>query len=225
MLGFMHWVANFTRPDISPALSLLSSRMRNPTTDDYHAVRGVAHYLANTKDLGLTYTVQTRIESSPAPPVGYSDASHNDHPDGSSTGGQVITWLGGAVPYRSKKHLPVDRATGQSEYTEAAHASADLVFVRNILSELGVPYADPFTLHVDNNSALAFADTDTNSPKSKHFRLRYHFIRDAISAGLVKVQKIGSIDQLADLFTKSLLAVDFAPFRRQLGLIPLNLRG
>jgi hypothetical protein len=40
--------------------------------------------------------------------------------------------------------------------------------------------------------------------RSKHIRVRYHFIRDCLAEGSIKARYISTKDQLADLLTKPL---------------------
>ena len=54
--------------------------------------------------------------------------------------------------------------------------------------------------------------------KSKHIEIRYHFIRDMVQKGVVKLQYISTNDQTADVLTNSLPRVKFEYFRRRLGV-------
>jgi hypothetical protein len=45
--------------------------------------------------------------------------------------------------------------------------------------------------------------------RSKHIRVRYHFIRDCLAEGSIKARYINTKDQLADLLTKPLGRIKF----------------
>ena len=56
------------------------------------------------------------------------------------------------------------------------------------------------------------------SKLSKHIDIRYHYIREVIERGLVKVEFIKGSNNPADLLTKNLGRIKFELFRSQLGL-------
>lgn len=61
----------------------------------------------------------------------------------------------------------------------------------------------------------------------KHIALAFHFVREQVQKGLLRVAYVSTEDQLADVLTKPLLRQRFAILVRKLGLTsPVsNLRG
>lgn len=57
--------------------------------------------------------------------------------------------------------------------------------------------------------------------RTKHLEIDVHFIREKISAGVVKTIKIQSNFQTADIFTKGLGSSQHLLFCKQLGMIDL----
>ena len=55
--------------------------------------------------------------------------------------------------------------------------------------------------------------------RSKHIDLKYHYIRDIVQKGVVKLQYTSTDEQVADIFTKPLARVKFAYFRERLGVV------
>ena len=53
--------------------------------------------------------------------------------------------------------------------------------------------------------------------RSKHIDIRYHFIRDMVHQGAVRLDHIGTDEQVADILTKPLGKVEFLTFRKKLG--------
>jgi hypothetical protein len=58
--------------------------------------------------------------------------------------------------------------------------------------------------------------------RSKHIDTRYHFLRECIEEGKVKVEHVGTVEQLANIFTKALGRIRFAELREKLGVIELQ---
>jgi hypothetical protein len=45
--------------------------------------------------------------------------------------------------------------------------------------------------------------------KSKHIEICYHYIRDMVKRGVVKIQYVGTDEEVADVLTKPLSHVNF----------------
>ena len=45
--------------------------------------------------------------------------------------------------------------------------------------------------------------------KSKHIEIKYHYIRDMVQRGAVKLQYVAMNEQIADVLTKPLARVNF----------------
>ena len=57
---------------------------------------------------------------------------------------------------------------------------------------------------VDNQSAIMLSKNPVFHQRSKHIDIRYHFIRDFITKGLIVVYYIESSKNTADMFTKAM---------------------
>ena len=58
--------------------------------------------------------------------------------------------------------------------------------------------------------------------KSKHIEIKYHYIRDMVQRGVVKLQYVAKNGQIADVLTKPLARVKFEYFREKLGLLQIK---
>ena len=77
------------------------------------------------------------------------------------------------------------------------------------------------TVFEDNNGALGLATSPKLTPCTKHIAVKYHFFRSYISDKEgdnkgVKIQRIDTKEQIADIFTKGLSVESFAYLRRLL---------
>ena len=55
--------------------------------------------------------------------------------------------------------------------------------------------------------------------KSKHIKIKYHYIWDMVQRGAVKLQYVATDEQIADVLTKPLARVKFEYFREKLGVL------
>ena len=54
--------------------------------------------------------------------------------------------------------------------------------------------------------------------RTKHVEVRYHFVRENVLRGEIKMKYVKTDDQVIDIFTKKLNCGKFEDFRRQLGV-------
>jgi hypothetical protein len=59
--------------------------------------------------------------------------------------------------------------------------------------------------------------------KSKHIEIRYHYIRDMVQKGAIKLQHVGTNEHVADVLTKPLSQVKFEHFLDKLGVVRKDL--
>ena len=58
--------------------------------------------------------------------------------------------------------------------------------------------------------------------KSKHIEIKYHYIKDMVQGGAVKLQYVTTDTQIANVLTKSIARVKFEYFREKLGVIQIE---
>ena len=58
--------------------------------------------------------------------------------------------------------------------------------------------------------------------KSKHNEIKYHYIRDMVQRGVVKLPYVVKNEQIADVLTNPLARVKFEYFREKLGVLQIE---
>ena len=59
--------------------------------------------------------------------------------------------------------------------------------------------------------------------KSKHIEIKYHYIRDMVQRGAVKLQYVATEEHIAYVLTKPLARVKFEYFRGKLGVLQIDI--
>ena len=92
----------------------------------------------------------------------------------------------------------------EAEYIAASEVAKEAFWYKKFIVKFGVMSADAIPLYYDNNDAIALAKEPRPHQKFKHIEQRFHLIRDYLEKGYVKVKRVDSTDDVADLLTKPL---------------------
>ena len=113
------------------------------------------------------------------------------------------------ICWQSKQQVSVALSSMEAEYMAACAASQEAIWLRRLLREFGSLFTRPFTLLEDNAACISLSKNPGDFPKSKHIDVRYHFVREHVASGEIILRKVGTKDNLADVFTKPLDRVQF----------------
>lgn len=100
----------------------------------------------------------------------------------------------------------------------AATAAEDVIWVRNLLKELGYCQLTPMPTFIDNQGTVKLIENNQVHSKTKTLDIKLHFIRD-INNVKIKVTYVPTDEQLADIFTKPLQRDKFNQLLKQINLL------
>ncbi|GJY45551.1 retrotransposon protein, putative, ty1-copia subclass [Tanacetum coccineum] len=128
----------------------------------------------------------------------------------------------GDVDWKSAKQSIFATSSVEAEYIAAFDASKEAVWVRKFISGLGVvPIIEkPINMYCDNIGAIAIANESGITKGARHFRAKVHYLGDVIEFGDIKLEKVHTDDNLADLFTKALAFPKHSELTRSIGMLP-----
>jgi Reverse transcriptase (RNA-dependent DNA polymerase) len=201
-VGLLLFAAVHTRPDIAYVTSVLATHVSAPTNDHLQQAYHVVRYLSTTRHLGLTFS-----PNGPVTMVSYVDASYNLHPDAKGHSGIAFSLGLENAPFlhKSIKQSLVARSSSESEIAAVDRAVVDIEFFRALLAELGYTQHDPTVVLQDNLSSITIAEKDFATPKAKHFRMRYFYIKQALQEHSIVFEYLPTEDHVADILTKPIL--------------------
>ena len=99
-----------------------------------------------------------------------------------------------------------------------ASAAQEAVWLRQLLSDLNVKPASPTLIFEDNQASICLAKNPQYHGRAKHIDIKYHFVREQVVNGNIKVKYCKSEDMIADMLTKGLSYVQFDKLREMTGL-------
>ena len=109
----------------------------------------------------------------------------------------------------------------EAECRVMALATCELIWLKQLLQELGFGKDEHMTLVCDNQGALHIASNLVFHERTKHIKVNCHFIREKIALGCMTISFVNSSDQLADIFTKSLQGLKIQCICNKLGAYDL----
>jgi hypothetical protein len=90
-----------------------------------------------------------------------------------------------------------------------AHAIAETVWLRQLLTELHQPLQQAAIVYCDNISAVYMSGNQVQHLRTKHIEIDIHFVREKVALGHVRVLHVSTTAQFADIFTKGLPTTPF----------------
>ena len=133
---------------------------------------------------------------------GFCDADYaGDIDSRRSTSGYIFTLGGGAISWRSKLHDTVALSTTEAEYVAAAESAKELLWLKAFLLEHGVSF-EKYFIYCDSQSAIHLSENDAFHARTKHVEMKHHAIRRWQSRNELKLVKIDTRSNPADMLTK-----------------------
>ena len=177
-------------------------------------MKRIIRYLQGTLSHGLKI-----VKSDSMLVSAFSDADWAGCPDDRrSTGGFAVFFGGNLISWSARKQATVSRSSTEAEYKALANATAEIIWVQNLLTELGIRHSPAASLWCDNLGATYLSANPVFHARTKHIEIDYHFVRERVASKELQIRFIPSKDQVADGFTKALSTGLFEEFRRNLNL-------
>jgi Reverse transcriptase (RNA-dependent DNA polymerase) len=226
VIGMLLYLSTNTRPDIAFAVHQCARHSHAPKQSHAQAVKMIGRYLLRTREEGLILkpTGDLAVDC-------YVDADfaglwkREDDQDPvcvKSRSGYLITLGGCPLTWTSKMQSEIALSTMEAEYIALSLAMRDLLPLRELVKEMAtaIGVSNVFEIRTyskvfeDNNGALALASSPKMTPRSKHIAVKYHFFRSHVQKGDIKIYKIDTKEQKADIFTKGLVRPVYETIRK-----------
>jgi len=214
-VGSLMYAMIATRPDIAAAVGVVCRFMSNPTRQHWTAVKRILRYLKGTKHFSLQY----QATGDKVKLTGYSDSNWaGDLDTRRSTTGYTFLVNSGSISWSSKIQTTVALSTTEAEYMALSETTKEVIWLRQLLSDLGYQQQSPTTLYVDNQSTISLAKNPVMHARTKHIDICHHFIREHLDNQDINLEYINTADMIADILTKPLTGEKHKKNTLQLGL-------
>jgi hypothetical protein len=120
-----------------------------------------------------------------------------------SVTGFIIYLLSVPICWRSKSQKGVTLLSTEAEYVAIFKAVKELKFIYYLLSDLQIKVNLPIVVKTDDIGAIFMSKNGSTGFRTRHVDTRYHFAREFIEDGFIKIEFVRSVENDSDLFTKN----------------------
>ncbi|KAH9647613.1 hypothetical protein KPL70_025255 [Citrus sinensis] len=205
-VGCLMYAMVLTRPDLSHSVSVVSRYMAQPGREHWRAVRWIMRYLNGSLSHGLVYG---RSKGRNDGLLGFVDSDYaGDLDRRRSLTGFMFMYEGCLINWKASLQHVVALSTTEAEYTTATEAVKEALWLQGLLGELGVKQKS-VTIHCDSSSAIHLCKNPAHHERTKHIDIKLHFIRNEVSKGAVKMAKVHTDENPANMLTKAVPSAKF----------------
>ena len=204
IVGQLLWLSNI-RPDIQFATKELSRGLVAPTKDHLVKMKTLLRYLAGTKPAVL----QLRPKVIPHSKQTSFDIDFFVDSDWAgcvatrrSTSGMALYFLGALITSQSRTQQTVATSSGEAELYAIGLGASESLFIRSLLLESQTAQKVNIKLHTDSTAGKSMATRFGTSKKTKHVQLRFLFIQELVTSGIVAIKKVAGTLNTSDVMTK-----------------------
>ena len=200
------YAGTWTRLDITYPVGQLARYCGRAGPSHWEALHYLMGYLSNRPSLHLRYR---RGDPGEDPLGGYVDADWGNHGSRSMTG-MLALFNGTPIAWKSKLQPSVALSTSEVEYMAASVGAKEMIYLRRLMSNLGMPMRNATPVGEDNTGCIEWSNYVIGGrERAKHIDLRKHFAHEAVQNGEIILYKVPTRDQLADILTKGLSKMPF----------------
>ena len=205
------------RPDTCTAIAFLTTRVREPDTDDWTKLSHLMKYLRGTKELPLILSA-----NGSGILKWWIDGSFAVHPNmRSHTGGGLSMGRGFPIVSSTKQRLNT-RSSTEAEVVGVDDCMPAVLWTRYFMEAQGYGIQENIVFQ-DNQSAILLEKNGkaSSTKRTKHINIRYYFVTDRINKKELTVEWCPTGDMIGDFMTKPNQGALFKKFRDQImGVIP-----
>jgi hypothetical protein len=92
----------------------------------------------------------------------------------------------------------------EAEYIATTSCCAQVIWMKQILTDIQVEYDEPIPIYCDNTSTISILKKPVMHSKMKHIPIKYLFLRERVGENNIRVEYVGTKEQVENIFTKPL---------------------
>jgi hypothetical protein len=201
-LAKLQFTATWVRFDTSFTVSSLARFCNSAGPSHWAALHHLMEYLEGFPSFKLIYRRRTGVDDGLS---GFADADWGNSSSRRSTSGNLCLYNRSPISWRSKQQKTTALSTAEAEYYAASTEATEVLYLRNLLESMGFAQRGPTPVYEDNTACIEWGNHIIGGrERAKHIDIRKHFAREVIENGQMKLIRVDTANQLADILTKPL---------------------
>ncbi|XP_047939204.1 secreted RxLR effector protein 161-like [Salvia hispanica] len=214
IIGSIMYTMLCTRPDLAQAISVTSRFRSDHGREHWIALKWLLRYLKGAAKYGLVY--RAGIDQQGEALIGFCDSDYaSNRNNRRSQTGYIFNLYGTAISWKSGLQHVVALSTTEAEYIVITEAVKEGKWLKGILEDFGEKQST-LDIFCDSSSALALTKHQVFHERSKQIDAKLHL--DEVQKGEVRMLKISTDHNAADMLTKPLPTVKFKYCQELVGL-------
>jgi hypothetical protein len=170
----------------------------------------VIKYVIDTEHLGLKLAPTLNLDNDYWTMTLFSDSDWaSNKQDRKSITGYAIFFQDAPIFWKSQSQQTVSLSSTEAEYYATSEAAKEIKFIVQVLESLQIKVKKPIIVYLDNVGAIFVAENPSATKHTRHIDARYHFVREYILDGTIRVMFVMSRNNKADIFTKNVTSEIF----------------
>ena len=228
LLATIMYTVFYTFPSVAIHTAHLCRYMHSPNTSCWDALVHLFRYMYHHRHVGVTYRKNFPVPSIPCTPAWpddpdiflknlglhvWSDATWKVE---STYAGFFIVMCGAAVDWAAVLIKVICHSSAEAEISAACKAGKRLMFVVQLMRELGHDLVSPTPFLIDNSATGELTKKMGATKRTEHFLRWQHYMRQLVNYNYAKVFLVRDQDQRADIATKVVNLTKFAVMVREI---------
>jgi hypothetical protein len=187
------------RSDLQFAAKDLCRKMANPEAKDWEKAQRIARYLKFRPRAVLEFPFEVRDKKVD----GYADSDWaGEKPSMKSTSGGALKWGSSTLKSWSSTQTTIALSSAEAELYAMSKCAQQMASLMSIARDFGIELAA--VVHSDATAALGIAYRRGLGGKTRHVKVQYLWIQDAVENKEFEIKKVGALENPADMLTKFL---------------------
>ena len=200
LIGMLLWAVRHGFDECRYGMSILGSVASKPGRHAWQNALYMLSWMEQNINRGIRWNKNGNHEI-----IGLFDASNKALiENGTCMHGVALMWMDGPLWTHSSRLTHVGQSIQHNEYMSLTTAAKKLVWITQLLDEIGIQYKRPIEMFGDNVQANRLASENIITPGNQYIAVQYHFNKEKVEEGLMTVQWLDTNLNLADIFTKPL---------------------
>ena len=97
----------------------------------------------------------------------------------------------------------IELSTAEAEYYSASEIAVEIIYLCNLIRNVGLPQEDDTPVYEDNTACIEWGNHVIGGrERAKHIDIRKHFAHEVIQNRHMRLIRVPTDEQSADIFTK-----------------------